>query len=306
MAGFAFVQVTEVADSVHGTTYRGSVECGTPDAVSRGDLREVPLVLSACPERGERPSPGVVELVDHLCQKQRWLDMLASDNRLVRVSSGSSAVMLHRDFILESIDIADDGTLSVSDRYVNAQPEHGRDQPTHMKMVAWRSPGPRGEVMFQLLTDYLHKGISPAAFGSSPGMGYRNSTAVPDRNVELRLTYCHQFGYLRNQLVWAIPLTPAAAWTHARRRRREAMARLTTTTPLPVEAIECGICLEALSDSDHQAPTLRCSHRFHGKCLRDWLRTEGMDRICPNCRDPLESPEVSALVKALSEESHFS
>ncbi len=44
---------------------------------------------------------------------------------------------------------------------------------------------------------------------------------------------------------------------------------------------ECAVCLEPLTRNKRE---LRCGHRFHKRCLRDWLRRGGLS--CPMCRAP--------------------
>ena len=303
VAGFAYVHVTEVTDSIHGTSsYRGWVRCGTPDSIPRDDLKNVPLVLSACPEEGTRPSPGVVELMDHLCHKPKWLDILAADERLVKGSNGSSAILLNPDFLLRSIDIGEDGALSVSNRHVDADPLLGREKPTHMKMVAWKAQGPRGEIMFQLLEDYLHVGISLAVLesGELPVPQSRDSIKIPERGLQLNYGYCMEFGWRRNIVVWAEASTtapPHGGRTIARLRAAAA------TTPVPAGIDACALCGEPLRHGGKPAPAMRCDHRFHGACLVKWVKAEGSDRACPTCGTRLALPEPSGVV-ALRDDPH--
>jgi hypothetical protein len=70
---------------------------------------------------------------------------------------------------------------------------------------------------------------------------------------------------------------------------------------------ECAICLNAFCNGS-KINALPCSHFFHRKCIRPWLRLRGN---CPKCRKPVsETPEkfgtsthpqwrVTKVVKAL-------
>jgi len=46
---------------------------------------------------------------------------------------------------------------------------------------------------------------------------------------------------------------------------------------------QCSICIEPFN-STRTSVVLQCSHKFHEKCIKEWLEKE---LTCPNCRQPL-------------------
>ena len=48
-----------------------------------------------------------------------------------------------------------------------------------------------------------------------------------------------------------------------------------------VENDECCICLEKFEKNDVLYPGLLCKHKFHSKCLNQWL---SFNNTCPTCR----------------------
>lgn len=51
------------------------------------------------------------------------------------------------------------------------------------------------------------------------------------------------------------------------------------------EANKCRICLDIMQPS-HKVRTLRCCHRYHNKCIEEWLRHD-YSPSCPLCRTPV-------------------
>lgn len=56
----------------------------------------------------------------------------------------------------------------------------------------------------------------------------------------------------------------------------------------PVSHLECIICLETYREHDSQA-SLPCGHRFHGSCVKDWLKRRPE---CPVCSHSVEGPGI--------------
>eukprot|EP00298_Acanthocystis_sp_HF-20_P007483 c17069_g1_i1.p1 GENE.c17069_g1_i1~~c17069_g1_i1.p1 ORF type:complete len:195 (+),score=71.66 c17069_g1_i1:242-826(+) len=48
----------------------------------------------------------------------------------------------------------------------------------------------------------------------------------------------------------------------------------------------CSVCLDTLTEGDFCAE-LKCTHRFHSKCLGEWFKSK---HCCPNCRHDVSSP----------------
>lgn len=53
-------------------------------------------------------------------------------------------------------------------------------------------------------------------------------------------------------------------------------------------SLECAICLNPFCKGS-KVNTLQCSHLFHRKCIKPWLRQRG---TCPQCREPVLEPAV--------------
>ncbi|CAO1436920.1 unnamed protein product [Diamesa tonsa] len=51
------------------------------------------------------------------------------------------------------------------------------------------------------------------------------------------------------------------------------------------ESNKCRICLEDMQPS-HKVRTLGCCHRYHNKCIEEWLRHDNSPS-CPLCRTPV-------------------
>lgn len=58
--------------------------------------------------------------------------------------------------------------------------------------------------------------------------------------------------------------------------------------PTTDQDVACAICLEDFGQNDIVLE-IPCKHRFHQKCLQDWLR---INAICPLCRAPVVADEV--------------
>lgn len=59
-----------------------------------------------------------------------------------------------------------------------------------------------------------------------------------------------------------------------------AVDRLEASEPYRNSMEGCAICLENF-DGTLRAIVLQCSHRFHGRCIREWMMA---NRRCPVCR----------------------
>lgn len=80
---------------------------------------------------------------------------------------------------------------------------------------------------------------------------------------------------------------------------------LAEDTNVPVKEGEgeedCRICLEPLTNHGNVKP-LKCSHAFHGACLKRWIdqSAESKDGFrCPTCRDTIEQEVVNAEFSSL-------
>lgn len=62
---------------------------------------------------------------------------------------------------------------------------------------------------------------------------------------------------------------------------------------------ECGICCEALSESDQHERLLDCKHDtyFHAECLQEWFEKE---KCCPLCRGAIFKPKDLVPYKEIS------
>jgi Ring finger domain len=49
--------------------------------------------------------------------------------------------------------------------------------------------------------------------------------------------------------------------------------------------LECAICLNEFADQDKLTELPTCEHKFHTKCIREWLKE---NRICPYCRSDVK------------------
>ena len=64
--------------------------------------------------------------------------------------------------------------------------------------------------------------------------------------------------------------------------------------PAYIEDKECPICLEQYKKGDHVVEFEECSHKFHKKCISEWLK---INRYCPLCKaDKLLEIEDEATV----------
>jgi hypothetical protein len=73
-------------------------------------------------------------------------------------------------------------------------------------------------------------------------------------------------------------------------------ATLATAAAATAVADTCTICCEEVhvgAEGSHQLPC--CSGKFHKSCLRQLKRNEDGVRVCPNCRQTISPPQVSAL-----------
>lgn len=50
--------------------------------------------------------------------------------------------------------------------------------------------------------------------------------------------------------------------------------------------LECSICLTEFIDQDKLTELPNCAHKFHTKCIREWLKE---NRICPYCRSDVKN-----------------
>ncbi|WVZ55890.1 hypothetical protein U9M48_006493 [Paspalum notatum var. saurae] len=80
------------------------------------------------------------------------------------------------------------------------------------------------------------------------------------------------------------------------------LRRITKSSSLPSEDLECAICLQdfdfaaaaasedevEVETSSNSIPALPCSHAFHQHCISRWLRCTA---VCPLCRHPLPTQE---------------
>ena len=48
------------------------------------------------------------------------------------------------------------------------------------------------------------------------------------------------------------------------------------------EELQCTICIEDISKGEY-LKELPCTHKFHTKCIDEWLERK---QICPNCNAP--------------------
>lgn len=59
-----------------------------------------------------------------------------------------------------------------------------------------------------------------------------------------------------------------------------------------MEDLECGICIDSYESQEYCE--VSCSHRFHSKCIFQWIKTKNDNQstiTCPNCRDELKKIE---------------
>lgn len=56
---------------------------------------------------------------------------------------------------------------------------------------------------------------------------------------------------------------------------------------------ECSICLTDGKEGDSEFIKLSCDHKFHKKCIINWIRTPGVEQVCPLCRKPIETTVLS-------------
>ena len=54
----------------------------------------------------------------------------------------------------------------------------------------------------------------------------------------------------------------------------------TITPAQEAEAVNCAICIDVLK-SGQMVKALNCSHKFHSKCINDWLKVK---LKCPLCK----------------------
>ena len=66
------------------------------------------------------------------------------------------------------------------------------------------------------------------------------------------------------------------------------------------DTVSCSICLNPARKT-RGVKDLKCGHRFHKKCINDWLRT-GSD-TCPMCRKPIDESKfkVSIIIENTEE-----
>lgn len=70
----------------------------------------------------------------------------------------------------------------------------------------------------------------------------------------------------------------------------------------------CAICLEPMGpnenqDHAHDTTLLTCRHRFHTKCIIDWVQKQRTDASnkCPTCRKPMYEMDQEVVVISDSE-----
>ncbi|KAL7094132.1 hypothetical protein ACP275_11G082400 [Erythranthe tilingii] len=56
-----------------------------------------------------------------------------------------------------------------------------------------------------------------------------------------------------------------------------------------VEPTECRVCLSAVYEEGDEVRKLKCSHIFHGDCIKKWLRTS---HYCPLCRFEMPTSSI--------------
>ena len=57
------------------------------------------------------------------------------------------------------------------------------------------------------------------------------------------------------------------------------MSRYTSMNSL---SDECAFCLESIDDYDYA--TLNCGHRYHLRCIQEWVKTTNKQtKLCPQC-----------------------
>lgn len=52
------------------------------------------------------------------------------------------------------------------------------------------------------------------------------------------------------------------------------------------ETHRCSICLEDFREGD-QVTSLPCFHQYHSPCVQPWLRQQGSNSTCPECKTPV-------------------
>jgi hypothetical protein len=87
----------------------------------------------------------------------------------------------------------------------------------------------------------------------------------------------------RNRPTDSSAAVPDGTEQHQRNREQQHCAHQSSVIDRPsqFDEIECNICLEAL---DTDLSDLPCGHRFHRRCIGDWLKSPGAASRCPTCR----------------------
>ena len=65
-----------------------------------------------------------------------------------------------------------------------------------------------------------------------------------------------------------------------------------------VDKLECSICVEPISENQGEQSSgakfvTPCNHMFHRGCIERWLTANANNASCPNCREPMERPDVT-------------
>ena len=81
-----------------------------------------------------------------------------------------------------------------------------------------------------------------------------------------------------------VPISiPSSSSTRTERLTEKQYSRCIESHPTrPEDGGDCSICLSKLRKGYHQLKS--CSHRFHQKCLKRWLRKDCVKPTCPLCR----------------------
>ena len=56
------------------------------------------------------------------------------------------------------------------------------------------------------------------------------------------------------------------------------------------DAIKCVICYDTEQGGRKHT---RCGHKFHGKCIQDWLKANPFNKTCPLCRQNLWNHNIN-------------
>jgi hypothetical protein len=66
-----------------------------------------------------------------------------------------------------------------------------------------------------------------------------------------------------------------------------------------LEKEECIICLD---DVEIEWRDLECHHRYHKKCIEDWIIVRAK---CPMCMKPIKNDKIESINDRLIEETHY-